>query len=279
MMKPYILRITCSDRTGLIAGITGVLYGRNLNIVVMKEFVDQQTNGFFARCEFTGNTDTEALREELTDVLPSDATVVISQYREKNIIVLVTKEHHCLGDLLVRHHFGELNASLQAVIGNHQTLSDFTEKFDIPFHHISHENTTAEEFEHKILQLVGSYQPDYLVLAKFMRILSPSFVAKLNNRIINIHHSFLPAFKGASPYRQAYDRGVKLIGATAHFVNNDLDEGPIITQRIIPVDHEYTVAGMVEAGHEIEKSVLADALKLILEDRVFVSGNKTIIFD
>ncbi len=279
MAKPHIVRITCADRTGLIAAITAVLYKHGLNIVVMKEYVERLTNVFFARCEFTGEADTGALINEISVVLPSGADVTISQQRKKNVVILVTKEHHCLGDLLMRHHFGELNANVQAVIGNHDTLSSFTRKFDVPFHHISHEGRTQEQFEIEIGEILQGYQPDYLVLAKFMRILSPSFVVGFENRIINIHHSFLPAFKGASPYRQAYDRGVKLIGATAHIVNNDLDEGPIITQKIIPVDHEYTLSGMIEAGHEIERNVLADALKMVFEDRVFVSANKTIIFD
>jgi formyltetrahydrofolate deformylase len=279
MENRYILRIKCPDQKGLIAGITGVLFRNKLNIVVMKEFVDQETNGFFTRSEFVGDPDTENLQKELQSVLPARAAITINKQRTKDIVVLVTKEHHCLGDLLMRHHFNELHASIKAVIGNHEILKDLTTRFDVPFYHVSHEGMAAEKFEEKILDLIKKYQPDYLVLAKFMRILSPAFVALYNEKIINIHHSFLPAFKGANPYRQAYKRGVKLIGATAHIVNNDLDEGPIITQKIIPVDHEYTAEGMVEAGHEIEKSVLADALKLIFEDRVFVSGNKTIIFD
>jgi formyltetrahydrofolate deformylase len=184
-----------------------------------------------------------------------------------------------LSDLIVRYHFDELHANIQAVVGNYDTLQPFTKQFDIPFHYVTHEHKTKLNFEKEICAIIDEYQPDYIVLAKFMRILSPEFVARFENKIINIHHSFLPAFVGANPYKQAYERGVKLIGATAHIVNNLLDEGPIITQKIIPVNHEYSVKQMVEAGHEIEKSVLAEALKLILEDRVFVSNNKTIIFN
>jgi formyltetrahydrofolate deformylase len=149
----------------------------------------------------------------------------------------------------------------------------------MPFHHISHEEYSKEEFEQQVIQTIECYTPDYLVLAKYMRILSPYFVSKFPMRIINIHHSFLPAFIGANPYRKAFERGVKLIGATAHFVSNELDEGPIIAQQIIPVNHTFTAATMVKAGQEIETSVLAKALKLVFEDRVFVSKNKTVIFE
>ena len=199
--------------------------------------------------------------------------------RKKKIIILVTREHHCLSDLVVRFHFNELHAEIQAVIGNHADLRAFTEKMGIPFYHIPYPSLNAEEYESNVLKTIDDYKPDYLVLAKYMRILSPSFVSRFKNRIINIHHSFLPAFKGANPYKRAFERGVKIIGATAHIVNNDLDEGPIIAQQTIGIDHEHELSDMIEAGHEIEKSVLAKALQHILEDRVFVSGNKTIVLD
>ncbi|WP_153801209.1 formyltetrahydrofolate deformylase [Foetidibacter luteolus] len=279
MEKNHVLLIKCPDHIGLIAAITGVLFRNNHNILLMKEFVEPETNSFFARFELSGDLHMEVLHKELAAVLPATATVTINPKRNKDIVIMVTKEHHCLADLLVRHHFNELRANIKAVIGNYDVLKEFTQKFNLPFHFISHQDISRELFENEITQLLEKYQPDYLVLAKFMRVLSPQFVSKYEDRIINIHHSFLPAFIGANPYRKAYERGVKLIGATAHIVNNDLDEGPIITQKIIPVDHEYDVRGMVEAGHEVEKSVLADALRLVLEDRVFVVKNKTIIFN
>ena len=151
--------------------------------------------------------------------------------------------------------------------------------FDIPFYYVSHEKLSKEAFEAKLLELLRPHQPDYIVLAKFMRILSPGFVAAFPSRIINIHHSFLPAFTGASPYRQAFERGVKLIGATAHFVSDELDEGPIIAQQIIPANHSFTAGDMVNAGREIETAVLARALRLVFEDRVMVYKNKTIVFE
>jgi formyltetrahydrofolate deformylase len=168
---------------------------------------------------------------------------------------------------------------MQAVIGNHSTLQDICHKFSVPFIVVSHENKTREQFEEELERELNQFQYDYLVLAKFMRILSPAFVSKHPPNIINIHHSFLPAFIGANPYRQAFIRGVKMIGATAHFVTNNLDEGPIIEQQIIPVNHTYTPADMVIAGKEIEKAVLAKALKMLFEDRVFVYNNKTVVFE
>lgn len=279
MEKNHVIRIKCSDRKGLIAGLSGVLYRNNHNILVMKEFVDTTSMTFFARLEISGDLNETVLNRELKEVLPENADISIIPKKKKNILLLATREHHCLSDLLIRHFFNELHANIQAVISNHATLQPFTEKFGIPYHYISHEGQSKEAFEASLLDVLEGYQPDYIILAKFMRILSPGFVQRYQERIINIHHSFLPAFIGANPYRQAFERGVKLIGATAHIVNNDLDEGPIITQKIIPVQHDHDLRDMVEAGHEIEKSVLADALKLVLEDRVFVTGNKTIIFD
>ncbi len=279
MEKNHVIRIKCKDRKGLIAGISGALYNYNHNILVMKEFVETATETFFARLEVSGELDTRKIQDALTTLLPPEATINIIPKRKKDIVILVTREHHCLSDLLVRHYFNELHANIQAVIGNYDSLRPFTDKFNIPYHYISHEQIDQPAFETALLETLELYQPDYLILAKFMRILSPGFVARYPERIINIHHSFLPAFKGANPYKKAFERGVKLIGATAHLVNNDLDEGPIITQKIIPVQHDDELRDMVEAGHEIEKSVLADGLKMILEDRVFVSVNKTIIFN
>jgi len=278
MEKNNVIRIKCRDKKGLIAGIAGVMFRNDHNIIVMKEFVETVTETFFVRLEISGEINELRLKEELHNVLPSGAEISIIPRRKKNLVILVTKEHHCLSDLLVRHYFNELHAVIKAVIGNHDTLEPFAEKFNIPFHHISHEGVDKAGFERNLMATIIQYKPDYIILAKFMRILSAEFVSAFNERIINIHHSFLPAFKGANPYKRAFERGVKLIGATAHIVNDNLDEGPIITQMIIPVRHDDDLADMIEAGHEIEKSVLADALKMVLEDRIFVSNNRTIIF-
>jgi len=277
-METHILLITCKDYKGLISKVSTVIFENDLNILVMKEFVEEATNSFFMRSELTGALDREKLYKELKDKLPEGADIVINPKQKKDIVLLVTKEHHCLSDLLSRHHFNELDARIHCVIGNHEVLKDYTERFNIPFYYVSHENKSKEQFEKELYDTIAKHKPDYLVLAKFMRILSPDFVAKFNNKIINIHHSFLPAFIGANPYKQAYQRGVKLIGATAHIVNNDLDEGPILVQKVTTVDHTFTAQSMVQAGHEVEASVLAEAMKLVLDDRVFVTGNKTIIF-
>jgi len=274
-----VILIQCKDRIGLVAAIAGVIAQKNINIVSMREHVDTMANRFFNRVVSANYENVLLLKQDLASVLPDDALISINPEPEKKIILLVTKEYHCLSDILVRNHFKTLGASVQAVIGNHDVLQNICERFGIPFHLLSHENKTKELFETQLLEVIDQYQNDYLVLAKFMRILSPAFVEKFPLKIINIHHSFLPAFVGANPYKQAYTRGVKLIGATAHFVTNDLDEGPIIEQQIIRVNHTFTTTDMVKAGEEVEKSVLAKALKMLFEDRVFVYNNKTVVFE
>lgn len=265
-----VILIQCKDRVGLVACIAGVMAQKNINIVSMREHVDIAANRFFARLVSEHHADSDALMQELQRALPADAIISVNPEPEKKIIVLVTKEYHCLSDILVRNHFKTLGAAVQCVIGNHSTLQNICDRFGLPFYEISHEKKSKEGFEVAVLEIVEKYSPDYLVLAKFMRILSPEFVKQFPMKIINIHHSFLPAFAGANPYKQAYKRGVKLIGATAHFVTNDLDEGPIIEQQIIHVNHTFTANDMIKAGKEIETAVLARALKLVFEDRVFV---------
>ena len=274
-----VIVIQCSDKVGLVAATSNVLAGNGINIVSMREHVDTNRDRFFIRIETEGEQNTDGLEQQLRLVLPADAIVHINPIPEKKIIVLVTKEHHCLSDILIRNHFKTLGAAVQAVIGNHEMLGDVCKRFDIPFHFISHENISREAFESSLKNIISQYNPDYLVLAKFIRILSPSFVENFPIRIINIHHSFLPAFVGANPYKQAYERGVKLIGATSHFVTNDLDEGPIICQQIISVNHSFTTIDMIRAGKEIETAVLAKTLHLVFEDRVLVHGNKTVVFE
>lgn len=274
-----IIVIQCKDQIGLVAAISGVLAQEGLNIVSLREHVDPSENRFFIRIETYGEASIEALQRKLGVLLPADAVISINPLPEKKIVVMVTKEYHCLSDILVRHHFGTLGASVQHVIGNYPVLGDICRRFEIPFSHISHQDLEKETFEQQITDVLFRHQPDFIVLAKFMRILSPAFISAFPARIINIHHSFLPAFVGANPYRQAFERGVKLIGATAHFVTDQLDEGPIIAQQIIPVNHSFTTADMMKAGKEIETSVLARALRLVFEDRVLVYRNKTVVFE
>lgn len=277
----HLLLIQCPDERGLIYKITGVLYRHGLNILRNSEFVERDGNIFFMRTEFelTPAVTADALLVELQTLLPAAATIRLTDNRRKNIVLLVTKEHHCLSELLVRHAFGELNANILGVISNHEVLGELTRKFDLPFHYLPHEGRSRATHEAEVLALLATYAPDYVVLAKYMRILSPEFVAPYANRLINIHHSFLPAFVGASPYAQAYERGVKIIGATAHFVNEQLDQGPIIAQSVIPIDHTQSARELAQAGRDVEKIVLARALKLVLEEQVFVHRNKTVIFD
>jgi formyltetrahydrofolate deformylase len=276
----HLLLIQCPDERGLIYKITGVLYRHGLNILRNSEFVERDGNVFFMRTEFelAPEVTAAALLQELQGLLPA-ADVRLTDNRRKNIVLLVTKEHHCLSELLVRYAFGELNANILGVISNHEVLGELTRKFDLPFHYLPHEGRSRATHEAEVLALLATYEPDYVVLAKYMRILSPEFVAPYANRLINIHHSFLPAFVGASPYAQAYERGVKIIGATAHFVNEQLDQGPIIAQSVIPIDHTQSARELAQAGRDVEKIVLARALKLVLEEQVFVHRNKTVIFD
>lgn len=275
----HLLLIKCPDERGLVYKVTGVLYGLGLNIVRNGEFVERDGDVFFMRTEFAGEFEAPVLLGQLRAVLPAAAEVRLTDNRRKNLVLLATKEHHCLSELLVRHAFGELNANILAVISNHEVLGELTRKFDLPYHYLPHEGRSRETHEAEVLAQLAAYAPDFVVLAKYMRILSPDFVAPYANRLINIHHSFLPAFVGASPYAQAYARGVKIIGATAHFVNEQLDQGPIIAQSVIPIDHTQSAREMAQAGRDGEKLVLARALKLVLDEQVFVHGNKTIIFD
>src|SRR4051794_8936112 len=274
-----VIVIQCKDQVGLVASITTVLKNRDINIISMREFVNTEDNRFFVRIETAESYAADIIEEELKAVLPDDAAIKVNPLPDKKIVVMVTKEYHCLSDILIRNYFGTLGAKVQCVIGNHSTLQELCSKLNVPFHYVSHESISKELFEERLISAIQQYPCDYLILAKFMRILSPQFVTLFPGRIINIHHSFLPAFIGAHPYRQAYERGVKMIGATAHFVTNDLDEGPIIVQQIIPVNHAYTAADMVRAGKEIETAVLAKALQLVLADRVFVNKNKTVVFE
>jgi len=274
-----IVVIQCKDQVGLVGAISGTLAKEGLNIVSLREYVDKTDNRFFMRVDVEQEADAAMLEQKLHQVLPHDTIITVNPLPEKKIVVLVTKEYHCLADILVRNHFKTLGASVQCVISNHSTLQNICSRFDIPFFAVSHEQADKGRFEEEMMDVIRQHSPDYIVLAKFMRILSPGFVAKFQKQIINIHHSFLPAFAGARPYRQAFERGVKLIGATAHFVTNELDEGPIIAQQIIPVTHSFTAADMVEAGKEIETAVLARALRLVFDDRVLVYKNKTVVFE
>jgi len=278
MEKRARVLIDCEDAKGLVYKISKVFYDRDLNIDNNREFVDKEQNRFFMRTVVTGLFDLNELLEELKAVAPDDAHIRVIEPVTKKIVLLATKESHALGDILIRYMDGDLGADIECVIANHDTLRDLVERFDIPFHHIPAEDMSREAHEEKVMHQIEQYEFDYIVLAKYMRILTSDFVKAYPQKIINIHHSFLPAFIGANPYKQAFERGVKIIGATAHFVTDDLDEGPIIAQDVIPVNHRFSWKDMQRAGRDGEKIVLSRALSLVLQDRVFVNGNKTVIF-
>ena len=277
-MERKILLTDCPDAKGLIAKITNICYKHQLNIIKNDEFVDHNQGRFFMRTELEGRFNDATLMEDLDDALPDGSSRRLVPSGRKRLVILVTKESHCLGDILMKSYSGALDVEIAAVVGNYEVLADLTEKFGIPYHTVSHEGLSREEHEEQVLAVVGQYEPDYLVLAKYMRVLTPAFVRAYPYRIINIHHSFLPAFIGARPYQQAFDRGVKIIGATAHFVTNDLDEGPIIEQAVINVNHTFNAEAMAKAGRDVERSVLSSALANVLDEKVFVYGNRTVVF-
>ncbi len=277
-MDNYILKIDCDDAKGLIYKISDVLYKSDLNIVKNDEFVDSDKSRFFFRAIVSGDVANGNLVHKLEEVMPKSAKIELMKKRRKKIVIMATKESHCLGDLLLKEYSDDLNAEVVAVVSNYDYLKELVDKFEIPFHHVCHGGLSRLEHEEKVLEVLQNYEFDYIVLAKYMRILSSSFVSHFEGKMVNIHHSFLPAFIGANPYKQAFERGVKTIGATAHFVTNDLDEGPIIAQDVINVTHEFSWRDMQKAGRNVEKVVLSNALDLVLEDRVFISFNKTVIF-
>lgn len=275
-MNEYIFKITCPDKKGLVAIISNEIYKAGFNIESNNEFVNSDTNSFYFLAILSSS---ESVKDDFINNLKqilTDAQITFSPKRKKNIIILASKELHCLGDLLLANYEDELNANILKVMANHD-LSDFVKRFDIDFSLID-TSKDKELYEQDIIQEIKKYNVDYIVLAKYMRILSPNFVNTFKDKIINIHHSFLPAFIGANPYLQAYERGVKIIGASAHFVTDNLDEGPIIFQDIVRVNHTYNSKDLRKAGKKIETLVLRNALEKVFDDKVFIAGNKTIIF-
>ena len=276
-----IVRVDCPDEVGLVHRITGVLQARGLNIESNQEFVDTAARHFFFRAEVTAaGVDPAAgpLAAALERVLPAAARVRVTRVDRRPIVVCATREPHCVGELLLLDAIGELPGRIAAVVSNHDLLRGLVERFGVPFHHVPVAGDDRSAHEAALAAAIDAHQPEYLVLARYMRVLSAAFIARYPDRIVNIHHSFLPAFAGASPYRQAYARGVKLIGATAHVVTAELDAGPIIAQDVIPVDHSFTPERMARAGSDVEKRVLARAVRLVLEERVFLHRERTVVF-
>jgi formyltetrahydrofolate deformylase len=273
-----ILKIKCIDQVGLISKISTALYENGLNILRLNEYVDPDSKYFFFRAEIEGDDSDIDLHKAISSSIEDEASVELLETSKKKVVILATKESHCLGDLLLRAKSESLNIEVQSVIANHDELSELTGKFDVPFHCVEHKGLSREDHAQLLIEKIDKYQPDYIVLAKYMRFLPENFVSKYKSKIINIHHSFLPAFIGAKPYEQAYKRGVKIIGATSHFVTIDLDEGPIIEQSVLHIDHSYDAKELAALGKDVEQLVLSKALKYVSEDRVFVHENKTIVF-
>lgn len=278
-MNSWRLLIQCGDQRGLVHRVTGVLLQHDCNVLVNHEFADLDSGRFFMRTEFAGEIDAGEVVEDCRGQLPSDAVIRLAKPNPRRVVVLASREHHCVADLLVREDFQELPFEILAVVSNHETLHPLVRRFEIPFKHVPHDALTRAAHEQQLLAVIEPLRPDFVVLAKYLRVLGPEFVRRFEGRMINIHHSFLPAFVGAKPYHQAFARGVKVIGATAHFVTDELDAGPIIVQELIPVDHTHSPQDLARSGRDAERLALAKALRLVFEDRVFLHGNRTVIFD
>lgn len=280
------LLIACPDARGIVAAVTGFIAEHGGNLLDADQHTDLEHGEFFMRAEFTldgcdlGEADFAGAWEPLASRFDMEWSVRWSA-DVKRVAIMVGKQAHCLHDLLFRWHAGELDAEIVAVISNHDDLRTLAEDGDVPFHHcpISDADGGKPAQEQRVLAILAEARADVVVLARYMQILGPSFIAAYENRAINIHHSFLPAFAGGDPYRRAYDRGVKIIGATSHFVTEDLDEGPIIAQAVIDVSHNDAVADMRRKGRDLERIVLARAVRAHLEDKILVSRNKTVVFE
>ncbi|ANI80181.1 formyltetrahydrofolate deformylase [Sphingobium sp. EP60837] len=284
MSQPgIILKLSCPNRPGIVAAISKFLFERGCNVVEANQFDDSETGRFFARFAFEGldSAELSATRDQFSEVAISFAmewTMRSTQERQK-VLILVSKFDHCLGDLLYRWRDGELAMDVVGVISNHAVENYRRLRFDdLDFHHLPITKETKAAQEAEIWRIVQETQADLVVLARYMQVLSDDLSAKLSGRCINIHHSFLPGFKGAKPYHQAHERGVKLIGATAHYVTSDLDEGPIIEQDVERISHRDTPDDLVRKGRDIERRVLARAVRYHLLDRVITNGAKTVVF-
>ena len=282
-MRYLILHINCPDQHGIIAQFTGVLYENGVNVLNLEQHVETEEEMFFMRI-YADMSNIEISQEDLCDLLnilgkKTNASVKF-YYPEQNLNVgiFVSKESAPLYDLLIKHQSGELRCNIPCIISNHISLESIAIQFSIPFYHLPVSPSTKEEQESKVTAILNKEKVDLLVLARYMQILSEKFVDNFYGRIINIHHAFLPAFKGSNPYRRAWERGVKMIGATAHYVTKNLDEGPIIEQDVVSVSHQHSVKEMIQAGRDIERRVLTSAVKSHIEYRIILDGNRTIIF-
>jgi len=282
--KRYILILSCKDVRGIVASVTGFLADHHGFIIESAQFGDESTGTFFLRIEFS--VAPEAPEQEAFKALFQEKVAtrfgmqwkMMDKQRKSRVVVMVSKYGHCLNDLLYRHATGQLSIEIPAIISNHADWQHVAKWHGIPFHHLPFSPTQKLEQEARVLCVIEEAKADVVILARYMQILSDSMCSTLQGRAINIHHSFLPSFKGAKPYNQAFDRGVKLIGATAHYVTPALDEGPIIEQEVERVDHAHTPEELEAIGRDIECVVLARALKYHTQHRVLLNGSKTVVF-
>lgn len=281
---PYILTATCSSRMGTTAAVTGFLARHRLYIMEMHQFDDVMTRRFFVRVTFCGvageSVDVEGLRADFVALAQAEQMQweMHDGADRRRVMILVSKLDHCLEDLLYRQRIGELRMDVTAVVSNHPDMRAIADRHGIPYFLLPVTTATKAAQEAQLLELVDRTETELVVLARYMQIFSDDICKRLRGRAVNIHHSFLPGFKGAKPYHQAHTRGVKLIGATAHFVTGDLDEGPIIEQIVERVDHSFTPEMLAAVGRDSERRALSTAVRLLIENRVFLDDNKTVVF-
>ena len=282
----FIFTLSCPDTSGIVAEVAGFMAKSNLTIKESNQFGDSETNSFFMRVKALSINGKDKI--DINDIRNNFKLIAKKRKMQFNIynanevpkiIIMVSKFDHCLVDLLYRVKIGELKAKIVAIISNHSDTEILANNYGVPFHCIKVTNENKKSAENALEQLITKYNAEAIILARYMQILSKEISDKYSSKIINIHHSFLPSFKGASPYKQAYKRGVKLIGATAHFVTSDLDEGPIIEQDVARVTHVTSASDMVAAGRDVERIVLFRAVKCFIERRVLLNKNKTIVFN
>lgn len=279
----FTLKLSCPDRVGVVARVSTFIAQHNGWITEANHHADAATKRFFMRQEILADSlafDFDELVERFAPIAEEFGMVwhISDSARKKRVVILVSKQEHCLYDLLARWHAQELNIDIPCVISNHETFRGLVEWHGIPFHHVPVTSENKADAYRKVVELFEAAEGDVMVLARYMQILSPELCDRYPGQIVNIHHSFLPSFVGAKPYHQAFTRGVKLIGATCHYVTSDLDQGPIIEQDVIRVDHSDEPEDLVRYGKDIEKAVLARGLRYHLEDRVITHGNKTVVF-
>jgi formyltetrahydrofolate deformylase len=278
------LLVSCADRRGIVAALAQLLYGHGANILDADQHTDQDAGQFFQRIRFDASqihTDKITLERAIAEVATrfEMSWHLFEGSRKKRMAIFVSRYEHCLYDLLLRHRAGELDCEIPLIVSNHQDLEEVAVQFNVPFHFLPVDNDAKAEPETRQLDLLRTERIDLVVLARYMRILSPELLNAFSGQVINIHHSFLPAFVGSKPYHQAKQRGVKLIGATAHYATADLDQGPIIEQDVVRCSHRDSVEDLTRKGRDLEKVVLARAVRAHLEDRVLVYDNKTVVFD